>query len=569
MGRRRRRAYHESEAPPPRAPARSWLDAAALCATLAAVFFVFRGVAGHAFLNWDDPDVLIGNTRLSEPGIAAWAFSTTFVGHYQPLAWLFWALVRRLFGLDPAAHHLLSLAFHTLNTGLVFFLAASLSSAAGLGKETRRVAAASAALVFGLHPLRVEPVAWASAFPYVLALGPLLGSVLAYLRYASRGAGAWFHAACGLYAVSLLMRPTAPGLALVLLVLDAWLGRAASWRRLLIEKLPFAALGLAGLGAEAAARRFASLDLVGPWDRIGAAAWAPFVYLGRTLWPAQLTPLDPLPLAARGSAVAGLAAVALVALATLGSLRLGRRYAGLSACWLAFLVLTAPASGLAPSGLQATADRYTYLPAVALALLAGGALARLSEAPGRRRLAVALAIVAAAGMGVASARYLRHWRDSVSLWTRALSVDPRNDVALYNLALALEERGDEAAALARYDALLRLIPDHGPARRNRNALEARRLEREAGALAQSGRIAEAVAMFSRALDLDPLRLHSRRSRGMALAELGRFEEAIPDLRAALAAGSVEPAVLHALAYALRGSGRIAEADALLAGGAPK
>lgn len=567
MGRRRRQADHEGDAPPPRAG--SGLDAAALGVTLTAVALAFRGVAGHAFLNWDDPDVLLRNPALDGPGVVGWAFSTTFVGHYQPLSWLTWALLRRLFGLDPVAHHLLSLALHVVNVGLVFLLAAGLSSAAGLGEQARRIGSTSAALVFGLHPLRVEPVAWASALPYLLALGPLLASLLFYLRYALAARRAWLVGALGFYALSLLVRPVAPGFVLVLLILDAWLGRARDWRRMLLEKLPFAAVGLAGLAAEAGARSFVSLDLVGAWSRLGAAAWAPFLYVGRTLWPVQLTPLDPLPLAATGSVVGALGALTLVVLATLGSLRLWRSFPSVPACWLGFLVLTAPASGLLPSGLQATADRYTYLPAVALALLAGGAVARLSEARGRRPVALALAGLISVAMGVATARYLSYWRDSVSLWTRALAVDPRNDVALYNLALALEESGDEAGALRRYDELLRLLPDHAPARRNRDALEAGRLEEEAGRLAQSGRLAEAVETFSRALALDPLRLHSRRSRGMALAELGRFEEAIPDLRAALVNGPAEPAVVHALAYALRGSGRSAEADAVLSGNAPK
>jgi len=541
---------------------------AALFAVLAAVFLVFRGVSNHAFLNWDDADVLVNNARLAEPGVVGWAFTTGFVGHYQPLAWLAWALIRRVLGIDPSAYHQLSLAFHLLNTGLVFWLAARLSAVAG-GGAAARIAAPFAALVFGLHPLRVEPVAWASAFPYLLALAPLLGCVLAYLRFTSSAGPRWFLAACGLYAVSILVRPAAPGLALVLLALDAWLGRLRNWRPVLIEKLPFLALGLAGLAAEASVRRFAALERIGMLSRVEAAAWAPLAELGRTLWPARLTPLDPLPFEARGSAAAAAAATVLLVCVTLACLRLASRWPSLPAVWIAFLALTGPGAGLAPSGLQATADRYGYLPGVALALLAGGALARLGGSPGRRRLVLTLGGAATLAMATTTLAYLRHWRDSESLWTRVLVVDPRNDVALYNLALALEERGDTGAALARYEELLRLIPEHGPARHNRDRLEARRLEQEAGVLAQSRRLAEAVEAFSRALALDPRRMHSRRSRGMALAELGRFAEAIPDLRAALAQGQAEPAVIHALAYALRASGQPAEADALLRANAPK
>jgi hypothetical protein len=535
-----------------------------LAAVLGAVYLAFAPVVGHGFLNWDDGETIVRNERLSERGVAAWAFRTGFVGHYQPLSWLAWALLRRVAGVDPAAYHSASLVLHLVNTALVFLLAAALARAASLGVHSRLLAATAAALVFGLHPLRVEPVAWASAFPYVLALAPLIWSTLAYLRYARGGSAPWLVSACALYAASTLVRPAAPGFPLVLLVLDAWLGRRSAWRRALWEKTPFLLVGVAGAVSEASARRFASLEHVGAWDRLGAAALSPFAYLGQTLWPAGLTPLQPLPLEGGSAPVAVVASLLLLLLATGVTAWLGRRCPALAACWIAYLVLAAPAAGLLPSGLQATADRYTYLPGVALALLAGGALGRLADVPGRRALAVGLVTCAALGMGLATSRYLAHWRDSVRLWTRALAVDSRNDVALYNLALAHEERNDDGAALARYDELLRLIPEHAPARQNRDRLEARRLEEQAGALAQARRLAEAVDLYSRALALDPKRLHSRRSRGMALAELARYEEAIPDLRAALQADAAEPSVRHALAYALRQSRRGAEAEAVLA-----
>jgi tetratricopeptide (TPR) repeat protein len=526
----------------------------AFLAVLAVVALTFRPVGGHAFLNWDDPDVLVRNPSLDGPGVVAWAFSTTHLGHYQPLAWLAWAALRRSFGAGAAVHHVAALAGHVANTGLVFLLASSLARAARLGAAARVAGAAAAAVVFGLHPLRVEVVAWASAFPYVLALLPLLLAALAYLRYVAHGARGWLGAALALYALSLLSRPMAPGFALVLVILDAWLGRTDTWRRIALEKLPFAGLGALAALAEAGARSFAPLGRVGLVSRLGSAAWAPFHDVASTLWPSRLTPLDPLPIETSGSFAGALAATALLVAATLVVWRLRRYGRALPACWLAFLVLTAPAAGVAPSGLQATADRYTYLPGVALALLAGAAFARAWDAPARRPLLAGLGLTILIALALTTAHTLPHWRDSMALWTRALQVDPRNDVALYNLALAFEEKGEDEAALERYAELLRLLPGHGPARHNHDRLLARRLEQEAGALAQARRLSEAVAVYSRALALDPLRLHSRRSRGMALAELGQCEEALPDLQAAVAAGP-EPALVEALAYCRKQTGR--------------
>jgi tetratricopeptide (TPR) repeat protein len=410
----------------------------------------------------------------------------------------------------------------------------------------------------------VETVAWASALPYLLSLVPLLAASLGYLRFAGGGARAWLGPSAGLYGVSLLCRAAAPGFPLVLLLLDVWLGRTRrGWLGPLLEKLPFAALAVAATLAEANARRFAPLEQVALAARLADSALAPFVYLWRTLWPAGLTPLDVLPLEAHGSGPRLVLGAALL-LAVSGVALRSRRWPSLPAGWLAYLALVAPTSGLAPSGLQATADRYSYVPGVVVALLAGAAVAGAWRAATWRVPIAAGIVVGSLAMAVASARYLEHWRDSVALWTRALAVDPRNDVALYNLGLALEEAGDEAGAVRRYGELLALLPEHAPARHNHDRLEARRLEREAGDQAAAGRLAEAVDLYGQALALDPKRLHSRRSRGMALAQLGRFEEAIPDLREAVAAGPAERAVLDALAFALRRTGRATEADALLA-----
>jgi tetratricopeptide (TPR) repeat protein len=514
---------------------------------LLAVAVVFFRVARHGFLNWDDPEVLVANPALDAPGVVGWAFTTTHIGHYQPLAWVTWAALRRLFGTGAAVHHAAALVLHLVNTALVFALGRRLAYR-GLPAGAARAAGAVAALVFGLHPLRVEPVAWASAFPYVLGMAPLLASVLLYLHYAETGDRRALVLSVTAFAVSALCRPMAPGLALVLLGLDALYDRFdRGLGRVLAEKVPYAAIGLVAAWVEGGARRFASLQAIGVADRVEAAAWAPFVYLGRTLWPAGLTPLDPLPIESHRPLLGAVVACSALALAALAAWRVRRREPAAAAGFLAFLVLTAPVAGLTPSGLQATADRYAYLPGVALALLAGGVFARAWQVPGRRPALVGVAVAAAAALGAMSLGYLAHWRDSVSLWTRALSLESKNDVALYNLALALEEAGDVDGALRRYEELLRLVPEHAPARHNRDLLLARRFEQQGNAEAQQGRLAEAVATYTRALELDPGRLHSRRSRGMAEAELGRCAAAIPDLAAAQAAAP-ETAVGHALTY---------------------
>ena len=151
-------------------------------------------------------------------------------------------------------------------------------------------------------------------------------------------------------------------------------------------------------------------------------------------------------------------------------------------------------------------------------------------------------------------RQTQFWRDSTTLWTRAVQVDARNDVALYNLAAALSDAGRRDEAIARYDQVLAIVPGHEAARRNRDLLEAARLEEEGNRLAARRDLDTAIARYAEAVRLDPRRTHAQAALGMALTELGRHEQARPHLQAALDQGAADPALPNALAYGLAQSG---------------
>jgi len=265
-------------------------------AIAAATLAAFLPLASNQFVNWDDPYALTGNERLGSPGVVAWAFTTRLMGHFQPLAWLTWSAVHSLAGMTPAAFHLLSLIGHVVNAALVYLLTGRMATKAGVQPAKVRVAAAAAALLFAVHPLRVEPVAWASAFPYVLSLTWLLAATLTYVRYAEGGGDprAWFAASVGAYAMSLLSRVAAPGFPLVLLVLDVFPLRRA--RPALLDKIPFALLAIVFGMLEAGSREAAPLEEIGLGARLTMAAQAPFIYLGRMFVPVGRSPIDPLPI---------------------------------------------------------------------------------------------------------------------------------------------------------------------------------------------------------------------------------------------------------------------------------
>jgi tetratricopeptide (TPR) repeat protein len=539
----------------------------------------FLPVLKNDFVNWDDPFTLQNNARLGSAGVVGWALTTFEMGHYQPLPWLTWSAVKALFGLDPGAFHALSLLGHLLNASLVYFVVVTLVSAAGIDTRSTRTAALLASLVFAVHPLQVEVVAWASAFPYVLSLGLTLTALLAYLEYCGRMEVGWLIFSIAAYVLSLASRANALLFPVVLLVLDIYPLRRnsdysigtvdsqrptrtrATWRRLVLEKSPFiAAAGCAAI-IEWRARDVATFEEISLLTRLTMAATAPFRYLGRTVLPLRLTPIDPLPLAPRTEWLSlALVVVALVAV-TVVAWTVRNRWPVVLVCWGAYLLLLIPVLGLTPSGQQATADRYMYLPQVVVSLATGIAVAPLLR---RRWASVPLLVVLTFLVGI-TWRQIGWWHDSITLWTRALDLDPANDVASYNLAIALSNAGKSAAAIERYDQTLRLVPDHEPARQNRNQLVIQQAEHDGDQFAESGRLNEAIDAYSRALAIDDTLRHARAARGIALSRSGRFAEAIADLQGAVSQ-SADPGIVDALAFALARTGQLAEAvDALKKG----
>ncbi len=496
-------------------------------------FLVFSPVLSNDWVSWDDPEAIVDNDALRDPGVVPWAFTTSHMSHFQPLSWLVWASTGRLLGFNSEIFHGLSLLFHVINAVLLYFLMGEL----GLGRN----AAVIATLLYAVHPLRVEPVAWASAYPYLVSTSFVLAATLFYLRRR-------LAASALLYALSILARPAAFAFPLVLLTVDLLRKRQAA-SRLLVEKVPFFLLAFAGLRLEGRTRRFLDLEAYGLGARFTLAADSLLSHLSRLLWPVGLTPIDPLPL--QPAVDVPTLALGTVVLAGSGILVFGLRakVPAAPALWISWLLLLIPSLGLVPSGLQATADRYSYVPGLVAAIALGGVLTHLpSTVSWAGILAIAL-------LGGVAYRQCFWWRDSVTLWGRAVELDSTNDLALYFHASALAKAGRFDEATRRYQELLEILPDHGPARKDLASIEAR----EADALADSGDLPGAIELYGKALERDPDLTSARERRGMALFQLGRFQEALSELDAAFQAGPSEPELANAYALLLTEGGRDGEA----------
>ncbi len=584
---------------------------AAAAAVAAITFLFFLPVLSFPFLNWDDHEVFVRNEALHAPGVVSWAAATTFMEHYQPLAWIAWAAVDRVVSLTPAAAHAMNVVLHALCAGVVFLLVRRLvddglayggrhggppdgehggpakaghykgpakavahggPAKAGHYKgpaeaghyEAGVAAAALAALVWAVHPLRVEVVAWASAMPYALSLLLALAAALAWIE-----GRAW--PAAIFAALSLLSRPLLLALPAIFFLLRR--PRNNGERTALAVT---ATAAVAAALAESSARLTASLAEFPAGARLTLAATAPWRYLWRTIYPVDLTPLDPLALTPQTSVVAIVLGVGGIAIVSALAWWMHRTWPLVAGAWAVYLMLLVPAMGLVPSGLQATADRYAYAPAVAfsVALVAfmTRALSRVGQAGRVGRVgsgsmgqvgAIVLPVAAVATFGTLAWRQSGYWRDSVSLWTRAVEVDSRNDVALYNLGSALADAGQPGEAMKSYERVLTIAPNNEAARRNLRLLQAAQFEEEGNWAASKRDLAAAVRSYDVAVRLDPKRTHSHAALGVALVELGQPAAARPHLQAAIDQGVNDPAVPNALAYVLSQAGDDAQAIAIL------
>jgi hypothetical protein len=290
------------------------------------------------------------------------------------------------------------------------------------------------AAVFAVHPLHVESVAWATERKDVLAGFFFSLTLLAYARFAERPDSKRSYAlVLAALACALLSKPTAVTLPLVLLLLDFWpLGRlswAASARRVWLEKLPMLALALAAaLVTLLVQRSGGGMEFADRVLPLGVRLWNALdsygVYLAQTVWPAGLSVFYPHPVEGISQGRALVSGALLVAV-TAGALALARRAPYLLVGWLWFLITLIPMIGIVQVGVQAHADRYMYLPLQGLSIaLAWGAVDLLGRSPQRRRALAIAGAVAVGVLAIAAHRQVAIWRDSLTLFGRAVALDP-------------------------------------------------------------------------------------------------------------------------------------------------
>jgi tetratricopeptide (TPR) repeat protein len=525
---------------------------AALAALTAAVFLPLRNagfiVSDDLLYVTENPAVRSGFT----PGGLLRAVTVPVAANWHPLTVLSLMLDVELFGPGPRGFHLMNVLYHLCAAALAFLVLRRLTGA------TWR--SAFAAALFAVHPLHVESVAWIAERKDVLSGVFFWLTLGAYRRYAARPSAGRHTLVTGLLAAGLMAKPMLVTVPLLFLVLDGWpLGRlrsaSADLPRLVREKLPWLAIAtvfsLVTLLMQHRGQALQSLeDLPFAW-RVQNALIAYVRYLGSAVWPARLSFFHPYPTHAPGVGPALSALALLAALMTL-ALVLRRRLPALAAGWFWYLGLLVPVIGLVQVGSQTSADRYMYLPLAGVALAVIWPCADLLR--GQRRLRSAAAVVAVAALGAFAAAahaQTRTWESSLSLYRSSLALAAEDEkwLAHYGLAIAYSEQGDRTRAADHYLASIAGRPEWTGARNNYASL-----------LLKEARPSDALAQSREAIMVAPGEARGHYGEGLALAALGRDEQAVRSFRTALGLKPDFAIVYTDLGAAVARLGRLQEAE---------
>ncbi|WP_437190832.1 tetratricopeptide repeat protein [Planctomicrobium sp. SH527] len=426
---------------------------------------VYLGTFKNDFVDYDDDRFVTQNLAvlhgLSWSGVV-YAFTTFDTGTWIPLTWLSLQLDSTLFGLNASGFHGTGLLLHLANVALFYAFLRRVG--------VSDLVALFAALVFGIHPLHVESVAWVSERKDVLSTFFLLLTLLAYVHYSKRPDLNRYWGVLGLLVLGLLSKPMLVTLPALMLVLDLWVlnrcdgfresgllhhsSRASLWR-LSLEKVPmFMIVGLFAVVTILAQKSdLAVMDLAHhsflarACNALCSYAW----YLNKTILPWNLCAFYPLE-HGQIDGPATLWSLSLLISISAGVWIWAREKPYLIVGWLWYLISLVPVIGLFQVGGQAHADRFTYVPHLglfwALTLLAADLTSSLKFA---RPVRMGIAAVIVAVCGVSTLYQVSTWRDTQSLWSHADRIQTANWMAKFYLGLDhLRQRNvDEARDYAK------------------------------------------------------------------------------------------------------------------------
>jgi tetratricopeptide (TPR) repeat protein len=482
-----------------------------------ATVLAYSSVRTFEFNNYDDVLYVTGNDvvkrGLTWDGIVT-VFTQATPPYWHPLTMMSHMLDVELFGVNAGAHHVVNLLFHIVNSVLLFWV---------LYRMTRGLwSSAAVAMLFAVHPLHVESVAWVAQRKDMLSGLFALLTIWAYRSYVERRSALRYAAVVFFFALGILAKPVFVIVPVLLLILDCWpLGRWSfapqtsvfpqrTTARLVWEKAPLfvisAVCAAVTIIAQSRLGGVVSLERFSFGVRLANAVVSYARYIGKTIWPSDLSVsyvhpgMWPWPIF--------IAALLLLAIVSTATVVRARRQPYLLAGWLWFLVSLLPTIGLVQAGEQAMADHFMYLPLIGPAIMIAWGI-RDAAAQRTERMLPWAAATALTALVITTRVQASHWRNSESLYRHALRVDWNNATAHHLLASTLSARGDKANAVKHYFEAIRIQPGVAAVHYDVGIV-----------LTDMSALIEATNHLARALHLNPTNIGANFHLGRALAMLG-------------------------------------------------
>jgi tetratricopeptide (TPR) repeat protein len=477
------------------------------------------GLTGNDFINYDDNMYITGNQHVLSGFTkenVAWAFIADYAANWHPLTWLSHMADVELFGVNPQWHHLVNLLFHCANVCLVFI---AFNRLTGMFPQS-----ALAALIFAVHPLHVESVAWVAERKDLLSTFFGLLSLLAYTQYVRSGRKTNYATLLVCFMLSLMSKPMLVTLPFVLLLLDYWplrrfensRSKISQFAKLVKDKMPLFALSVASSCITLYVQRDAmsTLETVSISNRLSNALNSYVIYFAKAIWPYDLAVIYPLPTIIPPIQTI-CSVVVLLAVTTVGLLFASKK-PYLIVGWFWFLGTLVPTIGIVQVGLQSMADRYMYFPLIGICILVIYWLSDLiAQWPLLRKPIITVASALVLFYCYVTWNYVRVWQNSTKLFTHALSVTTNNYYAHYMLGCELYQKKMVNDSIAHYMESIRINPRSTESHINLGIIYAER-----------GNLVEAINSFTNALFLKPSSVEGHYNIACALQTQGRIEEAV-------------------------------------------
>ena len=507
---------------------------------------IYFQVVNFDFILYDDPSYVYENQHVKDGFNAEsclWAFTTGTQSNWHPLTWLSHMFDCELFGLDAGWHHLTNLILHIANTLLLFAVFKRMTNSLW---QSAFIAAA-----FALHPMHVESVAWISERKDVLSTLFWMLTMHAYLRYVKTPGKTNYSLVMLVFALGLMAKPMLVTLPLVLLLLDYWplkrfeLVRAdrPKFFSLVLEKIPLISLAAASsvvtFLVQKAGGSVSGMNSISLYMRISNAVASYGTYIWKMFYPARLA----LFYSHQGSGL-GLWQVIIMAILlttiTVWAVRTAKTKPYVIVGWLWYIGTLVPVIGIVQVGGQSMADRYTYIPYIGLFIIIGGVLRDITAKWKQQKIMLAfLAITVFISISICSWFQIRHWKDSLAIFSHAIDVTDDNYIAYCCLADVSREAGNFEEAIALNLRAMELRPDYEYAHIGLGR-----------AYNESGRLDKAIEHFNEALKTFPDHLNVHTDLGVAYGKQGQLDKAVKHLTRAVEIDPDFTGARSGLGYAL-------------------